>query len=237
MLSRNGRAREAGILARLFLLVVIALAPITAIQIHDELDYRRNRERELHAEALRLTTLVGMEQDRMLEGARQMLSTIAALRAEGAHDPSRGNELLGRLVKRFPYYDYITTVDLKGEVMCSSTGKSGPGASPVRAPFFWTPLTTDNFAVGASAVTEDGTRVLQLGFPIRAADGTAIGMVLAGLRVDWIMSDLAHDFLPRGAVLTIADRNGIVIARLPATGATADGIGNPLPPNTTVGGM
>ena len=51
-----------GILARLFLLVVIALAPVTAIQVHDELDYRQAREHELHVEALRLATLVGMEQ-------------------------------------------------------------------------------------------------------------------------------------------------------------------------------
>jgi signal transduction histidine kinase len=218
-----------GILARLFLLVMIALAPVTAIQIHDELDYRRDRERELHTEALRLTTLVGMEQDRVLEGARQMLGTLAALRGSGTHDPARGNALMQRLVRRFPYYAYLTTIDLKGEVQCSSATMNGTAVLPVVAPFFWTPLATDDFAVGASAVTANGARVLQLGFPIRDAAGNAIGMVLAGLRVDWIMSDLARDFLPAGAILTIADRNGIVIARLPSGDAAVDGIGKPLP--------
>jgi signal transduction histidine kinase len=216
-----------GILARLFLLVVIALAPVTAIQVHDELDYRRAREHELHVEALRLATLVGMEQDRVLEGARQMLSTLAVLRMTTSEDPARGNALLQRLVQRFPYYAYIATVDLTGDVHCSSTGQTGPGALPIKTPFFWTPLSTGNFAVGTSAAMADGTRVLQLGFPIRDTDGKAVGMVLAGLRLDWVKANLARDFLPQHAVLTITDRNGIVIAHLPNDGA--DRVGKPLP--------
>jgi signal transduction histidine kinase len=220
-----------GILARLFLLVVIALAPVTAIQVHDELDYRQAREHQLHVEALRLATLVGMEQDRVLEGARQMLSTLAVLRMNGVDDPARGNALLQRLVQRFPYYAYIASVDLAGEVHCSSTGRTGPGTLPINAPFFWTPLSTGNFAVGTSAVTADGTRVLQLGFPIRDAEGNAVGMMLAGLRLDWVKANLARDFLPQHAVLTIADRNGIVIAHLPNDGGGADRVGKPLPPS------
>lgn len=55
-----------GILARLFLLVVIALAPVTAIEVHDQLVHRQTREAALHADAQRLATLIGTEQDRVL---------------------------------------------------------------------------------------------------------------------------------------------------------------------------
>ena len=52
-----------GILARLFLLLAIALVPTAAIQIYDELDRRQAREAELHAEARQLAERAGIEQD------------------------------------------------------------------------------------------------------------------------------------------------------------------------------
>ena len=220
-----------GILARLFLLVVIALAPVTAIQIQDELGHRQARERELHAEALRLSTLVGMEQDRVLEGARQMLTTIAQLRSTGQRDPAAGEALLHRLAQGFPYYAYIATVDLQGHILCSSTGQlSGDNLLP-NQPFFWAPLAKGDFAVGASAVMADGTRVLQLGYPIRDLSGATTGVALAGLRVDWLMSNLARDILPPNADLTITDRNGIIITKLVAGNPVAAAIGTALPPD------
>ncbi len=228
MLGRDQAAGTMSILARLFLLVAIALVPVTAIQIHDALDHRRARERELHAEALRLATLVGMEQDRVLEGARQVLITIAELRSAGVHDPARGDDLLRRLAGRFPYYGYIVTADLRGNILCSSTGQTG--ALLPHTPYFWGPLTSGAFAVGGSAMMADGTRVLQLGFPIRDPDGNVVGEVLAGLRVDWLMSNLARDILPPNAVLTVADRNGVIIAQVPADGAALAAIGTELPP-------
>ena len=203
-----------GILARLFLLVVIALVPVTAIQLNDELVQRREREQELHAEALRLATLVGMEQDRVLEGARQVLMTVSQLRSTRATDPALGKDLLRQLIERSPAYAYIATVDLKGEILCSTTKSPLP-----RTPFFWAPLATDAFAVGGSAQMADGTRVLQMGFPVHDEQGKPIGEVLAGLRVDRLMADLAQNMLPPNAVLTIADRDGVVLGHLPESGA------------------
>jgi signal transduction histidine kinase len=220
-----------GILARLFLLVVIALAPVTAIQVHDELEHRRAREHELHAEALRLATLVGMEQDRVLEGARQMLTTIAQLRSTGQPDPVAGEALLRRLAESFPYYAYIATVDLQGHILCSSTGQLTADKLLPNEPFFWAPLARGDFAVGTSAVMADGTRILQLGYPIRDLAGAITGVALAGLRVDWLMSNLARDILPPNADLTITDRNGIIITKLVAGSPVAAAIGTALPPD------
>jgi signal transduction histidine kinase len=231
LLPRDYAASAMGILARLFLLVVIALTPVTAIQIQDELEHRQARERELHAEALRLATLVGMEQDRVLEGARQMLTTIAQLRSTGQRDPAAGEALLHRLAQGFPYYAYIATVDLQGHILCSSTGQLTGDKLLPNEPFFWAPLARGDFAVGTSAVMDDGTRVLQLGYPIRDLAGAITGVALAGLRVDWLMSNLARDILPPNADLTITDRNGIIITKLVAGSPVAAAIGTALPPD------
>lgn len=216
-----------GILARLFLLVIIALVPVTAVQIHEELDRRRAREAELHAEALRLSILVGMDQDRIFEGARQLLVAVAQLRGVREHNRERCSELFARLAAPYPYYAYIATLDLRGEVICSTRGAR---ATPMPHQFFLsTPLTAEDFAVGDFARLEDGTPVLQLGTPTRDDDGNANGMAVAALRLDWLMSNLAMTALPPKTELTITDRNGIVIAHLPQAGASGARIGAMLP--------
>ncbi|MGO8914543.1 MAG: sensor histidine kinase [Stellaceae bacterium] len=218
-----------GILARLFLLVAVALTPVTAIQVYDELEHRRAREAELHAEAERLATLVGMEQNRLIEGVRQVLTVIAQLPTTPSHDHERGNDLLRRLIARFPYYAYLATMDLQGEIMCSSTSVRDREELLPGQPFFWAPITTGNFAVGGYARMADGTRVLQFGFPVLGADGAAVGVALVGLKIDWLMSNWAMNILPADAVLDITDRNGVIIAHLPRGDAGA-AIGQLLPP-------
>jgi signal transduction histidine kinase len=220
-----------GILARLFLLVVIALAPVTAIQVYEELERRDAREAELHAEALRLATLVGMEQDRILEGPRQVFVTISQLRGVRTGDKRQCAELFERLGKSFPHYAYIATMDLRGTILCSTAGASSREALMPHQPFFWTPVVTGDFAVGRQAVMADGTRVLQLGFPITGMDGSVAGIVVAGLRVDWLTSSLVKDILPPNTTLNVADRDGIVIAHLPRDDPPSAAIGEPLPPD------
>ena len=218
-----------GILARLFLLVAVALAPVTAIQVYDELEHRRAREAELHAEAERLATLVGMEQDRVIEGVRQVLTVIAQLPSTPSHDPARGNDLLRRLMARFPYYAYLATMNLQGEILCSNAGPVTREQLLPGQPFFWAPVTTGDFAVGSYATMADGTRVLQLGYPVRGADGTPVGIAIAGLKIDRLIASLPVNSLPPDAVLDITDRNGVIIAHLPrGDGGTAE-IGTLLP--------
>jgi signal transduction histidine kinase len=217
-----------GILARLFLLVIIALVPVTAVQIDEELERRHSREAELHAEALRLAILVGMDQDRIFEGARQLLVAVAQLRGVREHDRRRCGELFTRLAEPYPYYGYIATLDLRGEVICSTA----PGAHGTPMPhqfFLSTPLNAGDFAVGDFSRMEDGTPVLQLGTPTRDEEGNANGMAVAALRLDWLMSNLAMTALPPNTVLTITDRNGIVIAHLPRDDASDVKIGALLP--------
>jgi signal transduction histidine kinase len=219
-----------GILARILLLVAVALVPVTAIQIFDELDHRRSEEAELRDEALRLATLVGMEQDRVLEGARQVFIAITQLRSLKKGDAVLCNDLLGRLGTRFTAYAYLVRMNLQGEVTCSSTGNLDRDFLMPNQPFFWLPITTGDFAVGNYMVMADGTRVLQLGYPIYDDDGTPVGVALAGLKLDWLNANLALDILPPNAVLDITDRNGIAIAHLPFNDVNCVAIGEALPP-------
>ncbi len=212
------------IIVRLFFLVLVALTPVTAIQVVDEIDRRRTREAELNAEALRLATLVGMEEDRIIEGGRQLLTMLAQLHSVRTGDRNRCAELFGRLATAFPFYAYVAAVDATGQAMCSTSGEIAV-TPPLQGS-----LSRTAFAIGDFARLHDGTEVLQIGTPILAADGEegVGGMVIAGLRLDWLIANLADTPLPPRTMVNITDRNGVIVAHLPREDAGA-AIGTLLP--------
>ena len=69
---------------RLLLLVLLAVIPAVCIEVYGEVELRASRRQELRDEALRLVRAVAAEQERIDEGARELLiafSEAAALRA------------------------------------------------------------------------------------------------------------------------------------------------------------
>jgi signal transduction histidine kinase len=212
------------IIVRLFLLVLVALTPITAIQVVDEIDRRRTREAELNAEALRLATLIGMEEDRIIEGGRQLLTVLAQLHSIRTGDRTMCGRLFRRLATTFPFYAYVAATDATGEAICSTSAEIAAAPLPQ-----WS-LGRTAFVVGDFARLGDGTDVLQIGTPILAADGEegVGGMVVAGLRLDWLVASLADTPLPPGTTVNITDRNGVIVAHLPREDA-ASPIGTLLP--------
>ena len=217
------------ILARLFLLLVIALAPVAAVQVYDEIEWRGSREAELHGEAQRLATLVGIEQDRVLEGARQLLTALSQLRSVRLHDRAQCVDLFFRLGPHFPAYAYIATTDVEGEILCSTAPGLTRAELRTSRSSFRLPLASKDFSVDGYAMLADGTPVLQLGFPILDNDGAAAGVAVAGLRLDQLLSNLPQDILPRKTTLTIADSNGTIIAHLPRDEDAPETVGSALP--------
>jgi two-component system, sensor histidine kinase len=215
------------ILARLFLLVTIALVPVTAIQVFDESERRQTRETELNADALRLATLVGMEQDRIIEGARQLLITLSQLRSIRTHDRGACDELFNRVTTQFPTYAHIVAADSQGALICATDRAPRFDAlqsagSPSQSP-------STGLAIGDFWAAPDGTQSLQLRVPILDASGNADGVIVAGLRLDALISNVTANILPPKAVLTITDRDGIILAHLPRDGSASTAVGTALP--------
>src|SRR5690348_634380 len=118
------------IIVRLFFLVLVALTPVTAIQVVDEIDRRRTREVDLNAEALRLATLVGMEEDRIIEGGRQLLTTLAQLHSIRTGDRTMCARLFSRLATTFPFYAYVAATDAAGNTTCSTSAEIAAAPPP-----------------------------------------------------------------------------------------------------------
>ena len=64
--------------ARLLLLVILAVIPAICIEIYGETQLRDTRQQEIRQEASRLMRLAAAEQQRINEGARQLLVAFSA---------------------------------------------------------------------------------------------------------------------------------------------------------------
>ena len=218
-----------GILARLFLLLAIALVPTATIQIYDELDRRQAQEAELHAEARRLTELAGMEQDRIFEGTRQLLTAIAQLRPTLLQSRDLCAATLSRLAAQQQRYAYIALADLDGNSLCASTPRLPRDELAAQQAFIRAAAIGGDLSVGNAAVTSDGKLLLPLALPVAGEGGKVTEVLLAALSLDWLGASLPASLLPAGAILEFADRAGIVIARLPQAEGAPYPVGDALP--------
>ena len=218
-----------GILARLFLLLAIALVPTATIQIYDELDRRHAREAELHAEARQLAERAGIEQDRVLDAARQFLAAIAQLRPTLLQSRDLCAQTLGRLVAQQQRYAYIALADLDGNALCASTPRLSHDELAAQQTVIRAAAAAGDLSVGTAFVAADGKHLLPLALPA-AGDGGKVGeVVLAALSLDWLAANLPASLAPAATLLTIADRGGTVIAQLPSTAGAPDPAGDAVP--------
>ena len=75
------------LLARLCLLVLLAGLPAIGIQVWNEFALKRAREAEIYEQAGRVASQVTADLDRVVDGARQLLTAVAEVPAVKAADP------------------------------------------------------------------------------------------------------------------------------------------------------
>ena len=207
---------RATLLARLLLLVGLALLPALGLQVHAELSAGRERERLVHEDALRLACLVAAEQERVIEGARQLVTALGKAPPLLAGDFEACREYLSDLLREFPRYANITATDREGRITCSVLA-DGPGRSLADRAYFRDAMRTGGFVVGEHIVGRaSGRSSISFAQPYLGRDGLVAGVVLAGLDLDWLAAQLDRVPLPPGASATILDRNGTFLARQPA---------------------
>lgn len=205
-------------LTRLLLLVSLALAPVCALEVWNQIDLRRQRSEEIHDHARQLLSLLGGEQQRLVEGVRQMLELLAETTSAQTLDATRCQALLTRTAKRIPDYLTINLAGGDGVVLCSTNlvlrGRTIADRMHVRAA-----LESGGFTVGEFIrLRHDGKPAMPFGLPIRrdGGDGKAIGVVTALIDLGWLERYLSEHPLPDNAALMVADSNGIVLAHAPA---------------------
>ncbi len=201
------------LLARLYLLVLLAVAPAAVLLVYNDWADGERRRGEAQADALRYARLISGEMDRLFEGVRAQLATISATPVVRELRDAECATFLERLEGSTPATTSFSIYDPSGRQRCTS---SPPVLIPDR-PYFQQALKTDAFVVGEYTVGRT-SKVPVLPFALRITrDGETIGVAVTTLRLDWLrtyLGDKSADFPPRSSI-TVIDRAGTILVRYP----------------------
>jgi two-component sensor histidine kinase len=199
----------------LSLIAAVALLPAPGTIIYNETVFRQVRGQEAQQSAFRTAELVSLEIDRIISGSGGILAAMARAPVVRNFREQDCAPYLLDLAIDLPQFNAIAAIDRDGNLRCRSTAASVTTGFETR-PYFQAVMRDRVFSVGEyTKSANDQSEVLPLAVPINDAQGEIIGVLVAGLNLDWLGTRLRQRQFPANSSLTIADRNGTILAREP----------------------
>ncbi|MDC4206964.1 MAG: EAL domain-containing protein (plasmid) [Candidatus Manganitrophus sp.] len=217
--------------ARLLLLVCLAVVPALALALSTASEQRRLATIEVQDNALRLARLAASSQEGLFEGAHQLLVTLSHLSEVRRGDAASCSRLFADLVKAYPLYVGFGVIQADGNIFCSSTPFPRPLTVADRD-YFQRAIQTRSLAVGEYQIGRvSGKPSVNFAYPIFDDAGEIRGVAVAALDLSRLSEMVKKAKLPSGAMLTMTDRNGIVLVRYPDSDKW---IGQPAPESQNI---
>ncbi len=216
-MHRSGRSPASMRLAtRIALLCTAAVLPSIGMQAWHELALRRTRAEEVRAEALRFALQSATQLDRIIDGAEQLLRAVLVTALHHGTEQHCSAEL-AELRRRIGRYAAIGYADADGRVLCSSGGNVL--GSIADRPYFQAAIATGRRALGDYQLSRStGLPTLPLALPVGEAGAVSL-IAIAAFDLDWLSAELGGNIaVPPGGSVTVADRNGVILARTPQPG-------------------
>ena len=217
------------IVKRIFALMALTLLMVASGVLFSGLQLRQNRLAELRHDTKQLARIAELDMVRILEGAHQLLATLAKLPVDKGWDV-RACAVVAATANSDFEYDHIVTVDSDGARQCTSSGSDvvRTGTLMPDRELFDRIVATAGFSIGAYGVGKvSGNEVLRVGYPILDDTGAVVGAVYAGINLTWLNTAIDQWHLGAKTAIYITDRNGIQIARQP----DSRGVGQLIPAN------
>lgn len=207
----------AGLRLRLLALALLAVLPALGLVAFTAKQNRDTLARQVHESSLRLARLTSAEHERLIEGARQLLTGLARIPEIGQTGPVCAR-LLSDLLVRFPTYASFGVADLRGDVRCSSISTSTSVNIGDRT-YFRRALSSREFAIGEFQIGRiSGVPTIDFGYPVLDGRGSARSVVVAALSLS-SLSDIGNRAnLPAGSSVLVIDSRGVILARAPDPG-------------------
>ncbi|MBK3404756.1 HAMP domain-containing protein [Methylorubrum populi] len=209
-------------------LVALALMPALAIQGYNEYALRSARAEAVRGEAMRTARSIAADLGQFGRGVRQSLGILAEVPEIRGNDHEVCTPYLKTLLDKVPGAFFFAVVDADGSVVCNTLGSARGAYSLANRRYFQDAMSTGGFVVGEHVrgrITNKPT--IQLAQALTGPDGRPDGVVVASIDLDYLASQQARAGLPHDATLTVADKSGVILIRVPDH---ADWVGKPLPP-------
>jgi signal transduction histidine kinase/DNA-binding response OmpR family regulator len=202
-------------------LIVVALAlaiPFLGLIYYSAQGQRVATSAEAQQSALKIARLFAANQQQVIEGARQVLATLAQFPAVQSGDRAACSAFARRLHGYYARYTNIGVSDAKGELICSAVPLKVPMKNGDRA-YFRRAVATRNFAVGDYEIGRvSGKATINFAYPIFHATGELHRVVFAGLDMEWLSNLAAEMSLPPGSRIAVVESDGTVVFSYPELG-------------------
>lgn len=202
------------------ILLVVALAILPAILIL-ALSWREQQallRRSTTDNLQRIVRLASTTHDYLLTSIRQEMKMMASLEEVRSGGQEQVTKLLTEWVRSEEYCVNMGLFNPDGTVYASVIPPP-PGVNLSDRAYFQKALRDRTFSMGQYVVGRiTGRHTLNFGYPVYAQDGQVRGVLYYALGIEWLKRLLSEVKLPEGAVFTVVDREGTVLARQPDSG-------------------
>lgn len=209
--------------ARVLVLVVIAVLPwVSAIGYH-LWENRTHAVDEALAEALQLSRAAATQQNQAVSNAHSLLRVLSALPEIRTGAPEACRKQLADIHGQADNYANIVVTDANGRLLCAAKGGGKIDFSD--RDWYTEVIKKPRFVVGRYIVGRIlGHSVLPASYPIADSGNTVQRVVMTAIDVAWLDQLLHETRLPEGAVVSMLDTEGTVLAQQPGG---AESIGKP----------
>lgn len=200
---------------RLLAVAITSLLPALGILAYNEWSVRQTRFQEISRQALDASHQTATDMERILDGVEGVLTATSAIPAVIAGDREPCIETLKSLAANVPFVQTIALLDIRGRLVCDSLATTA-GVDLSDRSYFKLAMDTGIRAVGDYTQSRlSGKAVLPVAVSVKSPEGDRRGILVAGIKLDWLGDRLRERGLAKGNAYTIADRNGTVLAREP----------------------
>jgi diguanylate cyclase (GGDEF)-like protein len=197
--------------ARLAVFVAFLCVPSFLLSLYLA-DLRREQElSHVRAQAMLLAESIASQQAQLFDRVRMQFARLTgdlqALTGEGCGERLQGLQLFD------PHFTQFAVADPAGTIICAASESAGSTVSD--RPYFQTALAQGNFALSdvlEGRITKRWTVVAAQ--PV-LQDHLIRAVLIASLDIQWTQALLMRLQLPEHSIVSLSDRNGRILARVP----------------------
>jgi two-component sensor histidine kinase len=200
---------------KLMALSLAALTPGFIVIGVTQWQVSQSRRSEVRDLALRGATQASAEVVRIVSGVQSLLLAVSRDPAVRGLREADCSAYLSALQPELPHLVGIRVVDAQGNFRCGST-QAPANANFADRDYFKAAMGTASVTVGGYTVGRYSKQgVLPVVMSMRDAGGPPLGVIIAAVDLRWLSAQLLERGLPPGGSVTVADRNGVIVARQP----------------------
>jgi PAS domain S-box-containing protein len=199
----------------LILIISMMIAPI-ALTIYSAMHQRERDIREANFLVESLVSQIKSDQNIMLAGTEQLLSTLALIPSVQQHRTAAVNNILADIIRINPQYSNLLVMDNKGLLWASAVPVQGAVSYSDRR-YFRKAIESGGFSSGEYGISRSINKpVMNFGYPIKDASGVVTDVAVVAFTPDKYAQQFKTSRMPANTSIMLTDHKGTIIFNLTA---------------------